>query len=96
MDQPASPEAAEALCDQLAQRMAKVFHIYIVKQQKKHGPYVFPALLNVCSRLVVAAVRTFPPNEQQQALKEFAALVAQRYSLAGITTPEEKRIITLN
>lgn len=93
---PATPEGAEVYVDQIAQHMTKVFHTYIKKQRKKHGEYIFPAMLNVCSRLVVAAVRTFPPNEQQTVLKEFAALVAQRYSLAGITTPEEKRIITLN
>ena len=95
-NQPKSPQAAEAYVEQIAKHIASVFHKYIIKQRKIHGEYVFPAVLNVCTRLVIGVVKTFPPGEQVQVLKEYAALLAARYNNDGGPAPEEKRIITLD
>jgi hypothetical protein len=93
---PTSMAQAEAQVEVIAEEMAKVFNRYIKKKQKQYGMICMPAVLNVCTRMAVAAVRTMPLDDQQQTLKEFAALTAQRYALAGITTPEERRIIVPN
>lgn len=86
-------EEAEARIETLANDMAKLFNKYVKKQQKRNGFITMPALLNVCTRLVVGAVRTFPPAEQDEVIKEFAKVLAHRYRLAGVSTPEESKII---
>jgi hypothetical protein len=93
---PKTPEAAERYVEGIATHIANVFHKYVIKQRKIHGDYVFPAVLNVCTRLVVGVVKMMPINEQIPTLNEFAALLAQRYRADGGPAPEEKRILTLD
>lgn len=86
-------EALEAQAEKIANEMGVVFERYVKKKQKQYGGITMPALLGVCARLVVGAVRTFPEQEQQPVLKEFAVVLAHRYRVSCATDEKSPIIV---